>query len=128
LDLQVLFIEMGKQIALAQGWYHRCIVQFLFVAIFAVIFTAAFLLFTRTYRDLFRQYAPTFWGLLFLLGCVIIGAATFNHFGEAIQYDFQRLAMVWVLELAGVYMIFLTLLKELIVPSIQGRDEPLKKS
>jgi hypothetical protein len=66
LALQMLFIGMGKQIALAQGWYdHRRIVQFSFVIIFTMIFTAAFLRFTRAYRDLFRQYALTFWGCCF---------------------------------------------------------------
>jgi hypothetical protein len=115
LDLQSLFAEMGRQIALAQGWYpQRRMVQFPFIVIFATTLIGAFLWFARTYRDLFKRYRIASCGVLLLLGFVVIRAAAFHHFDEVIQYDLHGIKMNWVLELAGIYMILLAGLKEML--------------
>lgn len=121
LALQMLFAEMGRQVAHAQGWYdHRRIVQLSFIVIFATSLTAVFVWFTKAYLNLFRRYRLAFCGLFFLLGFVIIRAATFHRFGEIIQYDLHGITLNWVLELAGIYMIILTELKEMMASWIRN--------
>jgi len=115
LDLQSLFAEMGRQIAIAQDWYpHRRVVQFSFIVLFVTMSVAAFAWFARAYRELFRRYALAFCGLFFLLSFVVIRAAAFHHFDEVIQYDLHGIKMNWVLELTGIYMIILAGLKEML--------------
>jgi hypothetical protein len=63
-----------------------------------------------------------FCGLFFLLGFVIIRAATFHHFNELIQIElFYGLTMNWALELAGIYMIILAEVREIIVSTLRNR-------
>lgn len=106
LDLQSLFAEVGRQIALVQGWYpQRRVVQFSFIAVFVTILIGAFLWFAKAYRDLFRRYLIASFGLLFLLGFVILRASAFHHIDEVIQYDLHGIKMNWVLELTGILLI-----------------------
>lgn len=121
LALQMLLAEMGRQVAHAQGWYdHRRIVQVSFIIVFATTFTALFVWSAKVYCDLFRRYIVAFCGLFFLLGFVIIRAATFHHFGEIIQYDLHGITLNWVLELTGIYMIILAEVKEIVVSTIRN--------
>jgi hypothetical protein len=123
LALQMLLNEMGRQVARAQGWYdQRRIVQFLFVAVFAMAFTATFIWFANKYRDSFRRYRLALCGLFFLLSFVIIRAATFHHIDEIIQYDIHGFTMNWMLELAGIYLIILAELREIILSRITIRE------
>ncbi len=120
LALQMLLTEMGRQVAKAQGWYdERRIFQFSFIVVFATMFTAAFIWFAKRYRDSFRRYTLVFCGLFFLLSFVIIRAAAFHHFDEVIQYDLHGFKMNWLLELAGIYMIILAGVKEIVVSRIR---------
>jgi hypothetical protein len=121
LALQMLLQEMGAQVAKAQGWYdERRIFQFSFIVIFAITFTAAFIWFAKRYRDSFARYRLVFCGLFFLLSFVIIRAATFHHFDEVIQYDLHGFKMNWLLELAGIYMIILAEVKEIVASTIRN--------
>ncbi len=114
LNLQTLMTEVGRQLANAQEWYDlRRIIQFSFiVGLFATLFTA-FIWFVVSFRNLLRRFALAFCGLFFLLSYVIMKAAMFHHFDEVIQYDIQGIKMKWVLELAGIYMILGSGLKDL---------------
>jgi len=115
LALQMLLTEMGRQVARAQGWYeNRHIVQFTFIIIFVTTFSGAFVWFTRSFRDLSRRYLLAFCGLFFLLTFVFIRASAFHHVDELIQFDLHGIRMNWILELAGIYMILLAVLKEFI--------------
>ena len=123
LALQILLTDIGRHIAQTQGWYgQRRIFQFSFIVVFAMTFTAALVWFARKYRDLFRRYMLVFCGLFFLLGFVIIRAATFHHFNELIQIElFYGLTMNWALELTGIYMIILAEVREIIVSTLKNR-------
>lgn len=116
LDLQSLFTEVGRQIARAQGWMdHRRIVQFWFIVTFGTTVMGAFLLFVIIMRDLFRRFKLAFTGLFFLLSFIIIRASSFHHFDEIIGFKFFELKMNWLLELTGVYLIFIAALKEILI-------------
>jgi hypothetical protein len=123
LALQILLTEIGRHIAQTQGWYdQRRILQFSFIIVFAVTFTTASIWFAMKYRDSLRRYMLVFCGLFFLLGFVIIRAATFHHFNELIQIElFYGLTMNWALELAGIYMIILAEVREIIVSTLRNR-------
>ena len=120
LDLQSLFAEIGRQVAIAQGWYpDRRPVQFSFILAFTTMAAGAFIWFARRHREFFRRYMLAFCGLFILLSFVVIRAAAFHHFDEVIQYDLHGIKMNWVLELAGIYMIILAGLKEIIASMIR---------
>lgn len=123
LALQILLTEIGRHIAQTQGWYdQRRILQFSFIIVFAVTFTTAFIWFAKKYRDSFRRYMLVFCGLFFLLGFVIMRAATFHHFNDLIQIElFYGLTMNWALELTGIYMIIIAEVREIFVSTLRNR-------
>jgi len=113
LDLQSLFTEVGRQIARAQGWMdQRRIVQFWFIMAFGAAAIGAFLSFVIIRRDLFRRFTLTFTGLFFLLCFIVIRAAGFHHFDEMLRFRVFVARMNWLLELIGIYMIFLAGVQE----------------
>ena len=117
LDLQSLLTEMGRQVARAQGWMdHRRIVQFWFIVIFGTSALAMFIWFAMTMRDVFRRFRLAFLGLFFLLGFIIIRAASFHHFDEVLHWNISGARMNWVLELSGIFLIVFAGLKEMILP------------
>jgi hypothetical protein len=116
LDLQSLLTEVGRQIARAQGWMdHRGIVQFWFIVAFGTTAMGAFVLFVMIMRDLFRRFALAFTGLFFLLSFIIIRASSFHHFDEMLGFKFFEFKMNWLLELTGIYLIFIAEFKELFI-------------
>jgi hypothetical protein len=120
LDLQILLTEMGRQIAHAQGWYaYRRVVQLAFILIFVTTFTAAFVWFTKSFRDLFRRYLLAFCGLFFLLCFIIIRAAAFHHIDALLEFRLSNVRMNRILELMGIYMIILAEFKDIMASRIR---------
>jgi len=116
LDLQSLLTEMGRQIFRAHGWMdHRRIVQFWFIVAFGAAALAAFLLFARINRDLFRRFRLAFIGLFLLLCFIVIRAAGFHHFDVMLGFRLFGARMNWVLELTGIYLIIIAVFKEILV-------------
>ena len=114
LDVQSLLTEVGRQIARAQGWMDsRRIVQFWFIVAFGTAAIAIFTLFVIMMRGLFRRFALAFAGLFFLLSFIIIRACSFHHFDEMLGFRFFEFKMNWLLELTGIYLIFLAEFKEM---------------
>ena len=113
LDLQSLFTEIGRQIARGQGWMdQRQIVQFWFIVAFGAAALASFFLLVRIKRNLFRRFKLAFIGLFFLICFIVIRAASFHHFDEMLGYRLFGAEMNWVLELTGIYLIFIAGLRE----------------
>jgi len=116
LDVQSLLTEVGRQIARAQGWMDsRRIVQFWFIVAFGTAAIAIFTLFVIMMRGLFRRFALAFAGLFFLLSFIIIRACSFHHFDEMLGFKFFELKMNWLLELTGIYLIFLAEFREILI-------------
>ena len=113
LDLQSLFTEIGRQIARAQGWMdQRRIVQLWFIVAFGTAALASFFLFVRIKRDLFGRFKLAFTGLFFLLSFIVIRAAGFHHFDVMLGFRLFGAKMNWLLELTGIYLIFIAGLQE----------------
>jgi hypothetical protein len=116
LDLQSLFTEVGRQIARAENWMdRRQVVQFWFIVAFGTTSMVAFLLFVMIKRDLFRRFMLAFMGLFFLLSFIIIRASSFHHFEEMLGFELFELKMNWLLELTGIYLIFVAEFKEIFI-------------
>jgi len=115
LDLQSLFTEIWRQIARAQGWMdRRRIVQFWFIVVFGSVAIAAFLLFVGIKPDLFKRFPLAFAGLFFLLCFIVIRAAGFHHFDEILGFRLFGAKMNWLLELTGIYTVFVAGLLEMV--------------
>jgi len=124
LDLQTLFTEVGRQIARAQGWMdQRRIVQFWFIVAFGAMMTGGFFLFVIIKRDLFRRYILAFTGVFFLITFIVIRAASFHHFDAMLRFRIYGARMNWLLELTGIYMIFLAGLREVITSKRMGKKK-----
>ena len=116
LDLQSLFTEVGRQVARAQGWMdQRGIVQFWFIVAFGTTAMGGFLSFAIIKRDLFRRFMLAFAGLFFLLGFIVIRAASFHHFDVMLGFRLFGARMNWVLELTGIYLIIGAGFQEIII-------------
>jgi len=107
LDLQSLFTEIGRQIARHQGWMdQRRDVQFWFIVVLGIIAMISFVLFIAAMRDLFKRYILAFVGLFVLISFIIIRAVSFHHVDELLGSRVFDIKMNWLLELTGIYTIF----------------------
>jgi hypothetical protein len=104
LDLQTLFTQLARDLALAQGWYaERRRYQLIFIGAVA----ALGLLGTVGMAVALRRIAAHIWlallGLGFLVSFVLIRAASFHHVDLFLRAGPVRLP--WVFELTGIGLI-----------------------
>lgn len=88
LDLQTWFIETGRDLALAQGWYEwRRIVQWIFVAMLLAAMVFSILRVRERWADLWHQYRLACAGVCLLLVFVFLRAANFQHVDELVGIE-----------------------------------------
>lgn len=88
LDLQTWFIETGRDLAVAQGWYERRrIVQWVFVAVLLAAMVFSILRVRERWADLWHQYRLTCAGVCLLLVFVFLRAANFQHVDELVGIE-----------------------------------------
>lgn len=106
LDLQSLFTQTGRDLALAQGWYaQRRWVQGGFIALLGAAALGVAWWLRHTLREPAQRLAGL--GLCFLMAFVVMRAASFHHMDGLINASFAGIRMNWVLELAGLGVILL---------------------
>ena len=114
LDLQSLFTEMGRQVARKQGWMeHRRTVQFWFIVGLGVTAISGFIMLNVVMRNVFRRFMLAFSGLFFLVSFIVIRAASFHHFDEAIHFRIFSAKLNWILELGGISLVALAGIQEI---------------
>ena len=87
LDLQTLLTLVGRQLARTQGWYsHRQTFQMWFVAGIAIVGLLLLIWLGWTFRRVWRRYALTLFGIIFLFAFVSSG---------------QHLSIMWMQFWAG---------------------------
>jgi hypothetical protein len=126
LDLQSLVPEIGRRIAMHQGWMaQRRTVQFWFIVGFGLLSLAGFAGFVYALRDLCRRFRLAFIGLFFLLSFIILRAAGFHHVDPVPHFRFLNLKMNWLLELGGIFIISAAAIQALLHrgPSGRGRAD-----
>jgi hypothetical protein len=108
LDLQTALTELGRILANAGEWYERRqIVQVYFIIGVAVVcLMAALILLFWARRSPFQTWLAI-GGSIFVLGFVLIRAASFHHIDRFIGNRILGLKWNWVLEMGGIAMVLL---------------------
>lgn len=103
LDLQSLLTQLGRDLALAQGWYaHRQMLQLLFIAIATLGALLALVALYRWSGATGVELKVASLGLAFLAAFVVIRAMSFHHVDRFLFHgDFGRLPN-GLLELGGI--------------------------
>lgn len=106
LDLQSALTEIGRIVAVHQGWFDRRYEvqrQFVYgVAAFAGLTAMAGAYFSRRAP---RATTCAFVGGVLLLAFVVMRAASFHHFDDFIGSRFLGLRMNWIMEIGGIWII-----------------------
>jgi hypothetical protein len=108
LDLQSAFTEIGRTVALAQGWYERReTVQLYFI----VVVAAVCLLVAATLVMLIRNAPAATWlavlGTAVVLTFVAVRAASFHHVDRFIGTTVLGLRWNWILEIGGILLVLI---------------------
>ena len=113
LDLQSWFTEVGRTIALQQGWYesrHRVQVIFILGLLIAGLVSLGTLLW------LTRRFGPNariaLVGLVAVATFVVIRAASFHHVDRFIDSSLLGVRANWMLELGGIGVVALAAWRE----------------
>jgi hypothetical protein len=108
LDLQSALTEIGRMLAISQGWYtRRGAVQVEFVvavAVCALVAAATLLIWAR------KTPLPTWLalaGVTLVIGFVVIRAASFHHIDRFIGTRVLGLRWNWILEMGGIGVVLL---------------------
>ena len=103
LDLQSAIGWYGRRIATYQGWYeYRRILQGIFVVLLALGCLAGAGALAWHLRASLRRYLPALLGTIFLLGFIVIRAASFHHVDVALADDSAGIRFNGILELGGI--------------------------
>lgn len=108
LDLQSALTEIGRILALSEGWYgSRRDVQLAFI-----IFVATLCLITGVILVVWVHNAPAvsrvaLIGTTLVLGFVLIRAASFHHIDRFIGTRILTLRWNWILEMGGISVVLL---------------------
>jgi hypothetical protein len=103
LDLQSLLTQIGRDVIRSGGWYReRRELQvgfILAVTLVCITAVAAFFWFSR--RTLHKRWLALV-GVVFILGFVVIRAASFHHVDRLLGASIGGMKWNWVLELGGI--------------------------
>lgn len=106
LDLQTALTEAGRVIAMAQGWYReRAVVQVGFILVITICCLAATVTLVVWAR---KAPLPTWLALIgttFVIGYVLIRAASFDHIDRFIHSTVFGARWNWVLEMGGIIVV-----------------------
>jgi hypothetical protein len=108
LDLQSALTEIGRMLAISQGWYtRRGVVQLEFILLVAVCCVAALAMLLIWAR---KAPLPTWLalgGVALVIGFVLIRAASFHHVDRFIKTTIVGLRWNWILEMGGIGVVLL---------------------
>lgn len=106
LDLQSLLTQIGRDLALAWGLYsERRELQLGFIALVVLVCVGAVAaLFWSARRTLARRW-PAIAGMIFILGFVMVRAASFHHVDAFLGARLGGFKWNWILELGGIAVV-----------------------
>jgi hypothetical protein len=106
LDLQSLATQIGRDLIQAWGLYsERRELQFGFILVVASICAGALAAFFWAARSTLKTRWPAIAGMLFILGFVVIRAASFHHIDAFLAARLGGVKWNWILELGGIAVV-----------------------
>jgi hypothetical protein len=106
LDLQTALTEIGKTLALQQGWYEsRRKVQLAFIVLLGVLALGGVSWLAWHLRHSLRRMRAALVGGAILVWFVVARGTSFHHIEELIDIRLLGLRMNWVVELTGIAVI-----------------------
>lgn len=106
LDLQSLLTAIGRGLAQDEGWYRqRRSVQLWFIVITATVGVAMFSLIVFAMRRDWRRNGLALFGIAFLVGFILIRAASFHHVDAWLMRYVGAVRVNWIFEIIGIICI-----------------------
>lgn len=106
LDLQTLFTQIGRDIAIEQGWYKdRRIVQAAFIIFMGLAGMISLTVLLKTFRHIHSSIKITLSGCVILFVFILMRAASFHHMSIFFDMESSCTRMNWLLELGGLIII-----------------------
>jgi hypothetical protein len=106
LDLQTALTEIGRIIAVYQGWYERRReIQAEIVGLIVLLAFLMCLLLALLTRRVPMVTRVTLVGSVLLLAFVVVRAVSFHHVDEFIHYRVAGMRMNWIMEIGGLLVI-----------------------
>lgn len=107
LDLQSLLTQIGRDLAMAWGLYSgRRKLQLAFIALVVLVCVGAVVVLLWSARRTLGRRWPAIVGMMFILGFVIIRAASFHHIDAFLGTRLGgRFKWNWILELGGIAVV-----------------------
>ena len=113
LDLQTLFLQIGRKIAVAQGWYgERREFQGIFVFIIAIIIFLFIIYLFNYIKNHWKECGITFIGVLMLMLFVVVRTASINHVVTKVL-SLSDTFYKWIFELGGNVLIIVGSIKNI---------------
>lgn len=103
LDLQTLLTELAKYLAHSGGWYEqRRGLQVAFIAVVALVGAGGLALLAWLTRGQLRDFRLVLFGLTWIVGYVVVRAASFHHVDLLIHHEILGVRLNWLFELGGI--------------------------
>jgi len=111
LDLQSLFTQIGRDVALSSGWYeHRKTAQQIFIMVIGTSAIAGCAWLTYKLRNACGTIKLALLGFSLLLAFVVIRAASFHNFDYLLRYQIAGLKFNWLMEIGTLIIIAISAL------------------
>ena len=106
LDLQSLFTEVGRILSKEHGWYNnRRSVQRIFIIVVVMTGSVFALALAIYYRKILITNVLALVGIFFVVGFVVIRAASFHHMDYLLGHYIAGFRLNWIFELTGLALI-----------------------
>jgi hypothetical protein len=117
LDLQSLATQIGRDVIKTWGLYsERRELQFGFIVAVALVCAGALVSFLWAARRTLKRRWPAIVGMLFILGFVVIRAASFHNVDAFLAARLGGLKWNWILELGGIGIVAGAALRTVLAP------------
>ena len=113
LDLQTMFSELGRGLALSQGWYNqRRVVQLVFVALTVTVAALVAWRAARLARSELFELRLALVGVILLVGFILVRASSFHAVDWLLGRSWKSVRLNSLLELSGIGCVLVSALQQ----------------
>ena len=103
IDMQTWVTDVGRRIAMSQGWYEqRGRVQTLFVLLVAIGGLTTLTILLKLTRELLPRHVLAFFGLILLAYYMLVRASSFHDLDAAMRIEIMAVRVSWMIEMGGI--------------------------